>query len=327
VDLFAAVRPQVAPQTAPSTTGGTRADAWNNGKSFMLEFEDENRELLADRFSKHLDCVRDLLELGQRLALTLKGRLAEREPEVEPRTAVVVLLLLAQLLRRCRAAVVVWEAGYAKESETLTRSLFESQLAARFVIEPRLPEQTWSKVLNDEYKFLSNLSGSGISKFTDMNFRAMLYAASVVVTLDKKTERIKSLPGLRGVLPTDFGENMRESAADAQAVIGDAWADRIRSKRNFHGFSSVKLFAEYCGAEKSHYYETVYGLQSTSAHGAGATSLLEAPNQDQLSRSLCLPCGILGEALGDFDRVFSLAFGNELQDHANRIGRVFGTGG
>jgi hypothetical protein len=292
----------------------------------MLEFEGDNRKLLANKFRPQLDCAHNLLEVGQRLSKALTEHLANREEVIEPRTGMVVLLLLAQLLRRCRAAVVVWEFGYSPESEVMSRSLFESHLAARFVIDPQVPQPHWSPNLYSEFNELCNLSGSGtLSRFTDINFRAMLYASSMVVKLDHRTDKLKALPMLRGTLPSDFGDKMRQSAGDAETAIGRDWSERIRKTQTFHGFRTIKLLAEYCGADKSHYYETLYGLQSGSTHGEGALALMHNPSPADLSRALCVPCAILGDAFGDFERVFSLGFLHELHQLADRIRHTFAT--
>lgn len=37
----------------------------------MLEFEDENRRMLADKFGPQLDCARDLLAVGQQVAAAI----------------------------------------------------------------------------------------------------------------------------------------------------------------------------------------------------------------------------------------------------------------
>lgn len=292
----------------------------------MLDFEDDNRILLADKFGPQLDCARDLLAVGQQVAESLNRHLQESDGGINARSATVVSLVLAQLLRRCRAAILVWEFGYTREADVLARSLFDSHLAARFIIEPQLPQPHWTAHLRSEFNKLCDLSGHGISRFTDINFRAMLYAACETVKLDGKTDKFKVLPNFHGKLPSDFGDEMRAAAAEAETIIGREWADRIRKTGTFHGFSQIRLLAEYCGADKSHYYQTLYGIQSGSSHGEGAMLLMRNPTRDGLAQVLCLPCSILGESLEDFDRVFSLGYADKIRELADRILRVFQIG-
>lgn len=291
----------------------------------MLEFEDENREIIADRFGPQLECASEVLRIGRHAFDSLTRHFDEHKDDFDTHTGTVVVLVFTQLLRRCRASVLVWQHGYAAESEVLTRSLFDTHLAARFIIEPQLPQPHWSPHLHGEFKKLCGLSGQGISRFTDINFRAMLYAACQTLKLDHKTDRIKALPGFWGVLPAGFGEKMSEAADEAETAIGKEWAERIRNTGTFHGFTGIRLLAEYCGADKSHYYQTLYGMQSGTTHGEGALLQLRNPSVDGLSQALCLPCAILGESLEDFDRVFSLGLAEQIQGLAQRIRSVFKT--
>ena len=234
--------------------------------------------------------------------------------------------MLYQLVRQCRAAVLVWEHGFSEEAEILTRSLFDSHLAARFIIEPQLPQPHWSSHHKSEFDLLCGLSGEGIIRFTDMNFRAMLYAACEPLKLDNRADKIKALPGFHGTLPADFGDAMRGAAAEAEKLIGPKWAERIRKTGTFHGFSQIKLLAEYCGADKLHYNRTLYGMQAGTSHGEGAVSLIRSPTRSDLRQALCIPSAILGESLEDFDRVFVLGYSNRLKALAGRFQSVFQPG-
>ncbi len=291
----------------------------------MLDFEDENRDLLANAFDFQLKCARDLLALGQEFGESLTQSSEERRDEFDPVTWLVVIFVFAQLLRRCRGVILLWEFGYVAESEVLARSLFDTHLAARFIIETQVPQSHWSYELQKEFEDLCSLCGNGITRFTDMNFRATLYAASRTLKFDKKTEILKALPILKGVLPEDFGDKMRLAASDVENEIGNQWAKRIRKTKTFHGFSKIKLLAEYCGADKDHYYRTLYGLQSESTHGENALALTHQPTRTVFQNTLCVPCAIFGSSIDDFNRVFSLGYTPQLTEMCIRIRNVFQT--
>ncbi len=179
--------------------------------------------------------------------------------------------------------------GHNADADILLRSLYETALATRFVFgskrrktAPKLPDIP--------------------RRFSAMDFRAMLYVAAVDISLLKMLTQARDVVGAKRNARYRFKE-VAERVSQIEGVIGKDWVKSIWKANSYSG-TSVRGLASWCGMEA--YHIQVYGLQSTRAHGASATELVEGRFIDDLPKIIHLSGAMLCYIIRDIRRGFRM---------------------
>ncbi len=158
--------------------------------------------------------------------------------------------LLVKATRLLRATRLLYGRGLAAEGDILVRTLFETLVAVRFVLKPRV-------TLRENGTPLAKIPGKPLTT----HFRACLYFAH------QELEYQKGLVGRRG-----FTKKDRQHVADrvdlALKTIGTEWAKRLKGGN----YAGVHLRA-LCGSIGiGHIYDALYRPLSWAVHARDASS-------------------------------------------------------
>jgi hypothetical protein len=220
----------------------------------MLPFEDRARQDIEADYAKELAESRELLQL----ALSTIGSDGQRGikvpsvlvPGVTERARSLALGLYAKACKQFRCIIILGERGFGGEVTVLTRALFETTLAAYFIMHETVA------LLRDGKAF-----DPDPARPLTTDFRALLYLAHAAFVADKRYKQWREHPELlssihlRGDQQTFAGQTM-----DARRAVGEKW----RAFKCGQAGLSVRNLADSLGVLS--YYLVIYGEQSEVAH-------------------------------------------------------------
>jgi hypothetical protein len=190
--------------------------------------------------------------------LAIDALLPRSNPRLSDFLKTVLLAIGFDCFKKFRAILGVCEIGHDDNAEILTRSLFETMLAERFILKP------WPRKYN---------LPKPVGRHPPRDFRGLLYLSAPAIKCEKLLDRIQKTPGAKRTVPKSRAAAIRNTARDCEAVIGSAWAAKIRARNAFSGLNIWDL-AQHTGFKRE--YATLYGLQSFSTHGGTALNHIEA---------------------------------------------------
>lgn len=268
----------------------------------MLPKKNENRELIEQKFGRHLAAAEKVLQLGiqvgDKLGAGLRSGLAPG----------ICNCVLQAGLYRLDSIISELRKGHVTEGEILCRSFFELALSSHFIERtPSLPANP-SDGLRGNFGSLEKLHGkNGTPLWSTIDGRACIYNCRSALSSYFLMIELGHLPADEASLP----EVWKHILADIRNEITDGWVQRLKTCR-YCGFPSVKMLSEYC--EQTEFHNSVYGLQSTPTHGAGAGDLIGGLNVSQLVPLLRLSVAMLGQIMENNNRSFKLGMEKEISD-------------
>src|SRR5262249_36263166 len=148
------------------------------------------------------------------------------------------------------------ELSQAGMAEILTRALFETMLAQRFIVGKRTSR---FKLPRQPKGFRSRAE-----------FRARLYLCASAIKLELMVKKVET--GKKVAKRSITAASRRcilEAARQAKKHLGSKWIKAIQQTQSFSGLT-VRQLASYCGFDTE--YATLYGIQCHVAHGGDAFS-------------------------------------------------------
>lgn len=275
----------------------------------MLPMENENRELIEQKFGRQLAAAEKVLQLG----IEAGEKLGAIAPD-GPAPGICNRVLQAGLYR-LDSIIDLLRKGHVTEAEILCRSFFELALSSHFIQRtPSLPANP-SDGLRGNFGSLEKLTDkSGSPVWSTIDARACIYDGRSDLSTYSLLVDLGHLPDDEAALPQEW----KEVLSDIRDEITDGWVQRLRNCRHC-GFPSVAMLSEYCGQQEFH--ASVYGLQSTPAHGAGAGDLVGGLNVSQLVPLLRLSVAMLGQIMENNDRAFKLGMEKPISDACDEFDR------
>ncbi len=175
----------------------------------------------------------------------------------------VALGLYVKACRQFRGIQLLSEAGLGSDASALTRGLFETTLALKFVLAPRF-------VPRRNGKRLPNVKGKPLT----VRFRARMYAANLAFEKLRMLDRWRATHGLKrkGVMALDT-KAIEDSAQHAEGVLGAEWTARLKSAKSYSGLNMRDLA---CSANFRTSYETFYRMTSWPTHAVDADAMFAA---------------------------------------------------
>ena len=284
----------------------------------MLPNEDENRRRLVSRFAREFTLMSDLASL----ALNLHEDLCHVDgPDLTANVKEFVVGTLTRDLRRFRSCVELCSMGYPENATILTRSMFESLVAERFVIGTPIEANARSSDLAAALELLPPSPQGRAGE----EFRSYLYRAMEPLRMVRLSESIGHESQL-----LQHTSTWTKVGEEIEKTIGSEWVKRLRKVRHYSG-TSVRLCAE--NHQLLEYYVKVYGLQSSQVHAEDSFRYIACDDDDEnsgmaliaglvngLELSLFNSGNMLGSLLHDLNGRFSLGYDHQLAELALRIG-------
>ena len=287
----------------------------------MLPHETENAVDIQNKYAAEFKTCSDHLEIVHESVLPELCEAIKRCPYA---TCLAGVGILVRDIRRFRSAALECQFGYVENAEILTRSMFESLLAGRFIFGPDKPTKDCSPKLREALKCLAEIPNG----LTQRDFRALLYCHRTTFGVRYMGIRARRHANLRKSAK-DKGSRLEECLPEIEKQIGKEWVNKLKSWSNYSGMSISNL-AENAGL--SELYDTFYAMNSLTSHASdplrhlefdessGAVGLGIAGFDDgDMRRVLYCANGLLNQVCMDFGEVFDLPSLSKLQSILPRI--------
>ncbi len=275
----------------------------------ILDFEHNNFENLPAQTRAVLDAAEQSIEFAYKF---LEVATNTCPANVSRPLQLVLLSLGTECARRYRAIVALCELCQINNAEILSRSLFETMLAGKFII---------TEVPRIAIKLPAWPDG-----WDPMEFRGLLYTVAPAIKAARAVNRIEAVQGANCAIPPEERAHIRASAQSARQRIGDDWADAIHETLSFTGIRGIDRLAEYCGLLDA--YVMAYPLDSQPVHGGDALRNLRfdatstfigvGGSADGLGERAAIPAQYLGLVLMDIDALFGLGHRAEIHSVLER---------
>lgn len=188
----------------------------------------------------------------------------ERRSTVKPDTKIVALSVVGQGVRQFRSIISLCEIGMAEDATILARSLFETLLAERFLLQKPRPLAGCGKDLRARRDVLGKCKPTARSA----DFRADLYRAKAVLSWERTGDHVSRRHGSKRLLSAKSRASMAATVADIERTIGTDWLRVLKAPpRTYSGLSVAHQAENY---KLDDWYLKVYGPQSACVHASNA---------------------------------------------------------
>ena len=198
-----------------------------------------------------------VLTVGQALLELAVDVVAERLPTVSAQVQADNIIayrvghaLCFKACKSFRSSLLLAEVGASNDLTIISRSMFETYVAARFV-------------LRDQVAL--DLPGVNDAALTP-NDRARLYVACIAINKYEELKKHKSDPDASLVLASVDPKRFADEADMAASEVGQDWAERFRKHLRTYSGLSLRTLSSKLGPEYLGWYTKVYGEQSKSTH-------------------------------------------------------------
>jgi hypothetical protein len=230
----------------------------------MLPNESVVRAEIATVAAPHLDFARRLLSA----ALAMPER-AGRTTTVTLLTFRIIAGLFIKACKQYRGIIALVETGCQDDAAILTRALFETLLAMRFIGQKTLRLSYWDN--RTQARIAIKETGYRLTR----HFRAQLYLAHHVFQWEKHLRRLERTKGLRRPAKRLRRRTDPNAVQQEEAAIGSGWAKRLQRSMSYSGLKIVDL--AYClGPNLRRWYAGLYGELSGRVHAADIPEHLDA---------------------------------------------------
>ncbi|MEL7500601.1 MAG: DUF5677 domain-containing protein [Planctomycetota bacterium] len=219
-----------------------------------MSIPNEDRKLneIGARLEQLFNISNAILEHCVKTITLYEPGLAVSEINDEPVRYRVSHAICAKACKSFRASIVLAGIGAGEELKVVSRTLFETFVAANFVLRERL--------------FISNAIGE-----LSAEFRAKLYLAHGILKRYDKMEELKASSQFDSSVPNE--SVIRTEAEAATADIGEEWARRLRRRpRTYSSLSLRDLVDRFDEPAYAHWYGFIYSEQSQHVHASDPTS-------------------------------------------------------
>lgn len=277
----------------------------------MYEGEAENRAELVRHFLA--DFARSQLAEAVLCEALNRAQLVAVIPNLHLR--VVVCGLTAAAVRRHRATVSLCEIGLLTEATIMTRSLFETLLAERFVLKRPKSRKHCSPELQSVLGKVPKIP----DRYEAKVFRAILYQVTWLIHQHRHVGKVITQRGSRRVIPKQALTRRAADVADMIKTIGPKWEQTILKHPKTYSGLNVAQMAEVYGMVR--YYNLYHSLSAT-AHGSDATrnvrveqaTILLIDDADRLPNTLTSAALLVHQFADDLNRAFKLGLDSRLEE-------------
>lgn len=223
--------------------------------------------------------VADCLQLVSSMIITGSDIISQRFPTVKPdespwayRVGHGLCVRACKMLRSCLELARI---GSDTELHILTRSLFETFVAANFSLSPNLSFNSPGK--------------PGVNLSCDQ--RAQVYAAFQVVDHLRRLEVLQSHTGCPPELRVVNKSKMEKDVAGFEARIGVEWITQFKKRPRTYSGLNIKELCDRIGKPCDEFYLKLYGLHSRSTHAVDIESHIKfsAEEQRMVAKWFCKP--------------------------------------
>jgi hypothetical protein len=167
------------------------------------------------------------------------------------------------------------EKGLGEDADSAARMLFETMLAAYFILRRRVS-------LKRQGARVPPVAGKPLTT----RFRARLYLAHNAFNERKYMNVLLSTPGLKRGMSSKVRAEILRQATEWENEIGPDWTTRLKQANSFSGLRIDQL-AETFGFERL--YQAVYRTLSAGVHATDATSHINLEGFPEELRFLVAP--------------------------------------
>jgi hypothetical protein len=281
----------------------------------MLPSENALTAYIQSQLSEELSTARALLQLGCKTHSRLIESQTNGLSDVVKCTA---LGLYTKACKQYRSAIALCEIGLAEDADVIARSQFESLLALRFVLQPRVSLG----------RFRTNLPAIP-TNYRAREFRARLYVAHQCLKPEKLAHDMDRTPRLNRLLKKSTKQVAAKDAVEWGKIIGPWYTILNRSPRTYSGLSVAKL-SKALGLEN--WYVVVYGKQSSRVHASDALDYLDVqaasvyaklePDPSGVPLRLQVSSRFFGLSTDIVNNQFGLGFDSQITSLRDRIDQI-----
>lgn len=220
-----------------------------------LPHEEEGRAVIRRELADELQVATNLLNLAT-VVFTSDRQLAH-EAALDDRVKGLGLALLAKAAKQYRGVGELVTLGLGDIADGVTRMLYETMLAAHFLLLDNVR-------LEQNGKPLAPVPGKPL----DRDLRVTMYLANGTFSAQKHYKSISDHPEMLSALGQQARQEVDQDALRWEADLGPEWTKRVRSQK-FAGVSILDL-ARSLGFGQLH--AAIYGPQSGSVHASDGLS-------------------------------------------------------
>lgn len=221
----------------------------------------------------------------------------------------VAAMLDVQASRLFRAVIEECRRGEAYAANIISRSLFETVLALRFVLARKrlriAVDQAKTKGGNPKVDAAGNpiyyskpvnssTPKAQIRRLTQKQ-RADLYLAHALFQDERSAKQLATIPNMKRKV-RKLSSNAQNLIASCENEIGSEWTSVLRNTRSYSGLN-VEVLAKLMGKPFKRWYETVYGFQSRNVHAADPFRNVTIADGEKLSAAYVSSVGGVRQAL------------------------------
>jgi hypothetical protein len=201
----------------------------------------------------------------------------------------------------------------------LHEGFWNSFLAIQFLLKPRLTLGTnGTSVQPDSKRPLTT------------SFRTWLYLAHMAFEAEKRLQNFQRTARLKRIAKhLGDSRSILETAKEAERKIGVAWSKRLKGQRNYAGVS-IRDLAD--SLRILHWYNSVYGIQSSVAHARDAIDHVDfsestsgefmldlGPNCEAVDEPLRVSCALFIGAINIVNTRLGLGLDGQVDDLIARL--------
>lgn len=217
-----------------------------------LPHEDDVRAVVRERLEPELRLAAHILELGT--GIYTSGTPLKPDKGLDNFVIVVALGLVAKACKQYRAIGEMVELGLGEVADGNSRMLFETMLAAHFILRPRV-------ILKRDGKKLPAIKGKPLTT----KFRTGLYLASDAFNGKKLAIGLLATPGLKRQMSKEARTEILRQATEYEKEIGPDWTKRLKD-----GYAGVKIISLAESLGFGQLYHSVYRITSGGVHAGDA---------------------------------------------------------
>jgi hypothetical protein len=266
-----------------------------------LPYEDDVRGVIRERLNAELELGSRILDLGIRIFVS--GKRIQPGAGVDDSVVVVALGLIAKACKQYRAIGELVEMGVGEVADSNARMLFETMLAAHFLLRRRIS-------LKQNGKKIADVKGKPLTT----KFRAELYLANDAFNGRKFVRGLADTPGLKRKIGGKNRAVIEKAATDFETEIGPEWTRRVK-ERGYAGIN-VKDLAESLGYGQL--YPSIYRITSAGVHATDSTDFIHL--DEDTESSVRFSVSARTEGVANTLKFASLVFLNIIEAAETRLG-------
>lgn len=281
-----------------------------------LPYECEARETIREGLKEESRIASELLDLAA--GVFTSGQPMNPSDGVDDMVKLVALSVLAKATKQYRAVMELVAMGLGETADGATRMLFETMLAAQFLLLRRVRLKRGEKKTA-----IPMVPGKPLTT----KFRSQLYIANSVFNGSKFARGLAETQGLKRKLKKSTRQETDLMTQDWEQKLGAVWSKRVKE----NGYAGVKVI----DLARSLGYETLYpSMYRPASEGVHATDALRhvrideetgeiffklAPDREGVANTLRFASLLLFKILDISDERLGLGLRSQLDPMLDRI--------